>query len=50
MHDPLSDTERDPVEVLVEEFLAARRRGEEIELDTFVSRAGERASELLELL
>lgn len=41
---------RDPVEVLLEEYLVARRRGSAPDLDLHVERAGDRAAELRELI
>jgi serine/threonine protein kinase len=41
---------RDPVARLLDEFLAARRRGEEVDVAAHSARAGERADELRDLI
>ncbi len=41
---------RDPVEVLLDEYLVGARRGESVDIDALAARAGERAAELRDLI
>ncbi len=50
--EPTGATEsgRDPVELLLDEYLAAARRGETVDVERLAARAGERAAELRDLI
>ncbi|MCA8977340.1 MAG: serine/threonine protein kinase, partial [Planctomycetes bacterium] len=50
MNDDAASTERDPLDLLVEEFLRRHRAGEAIDVDGFAGEHQDHAAELLELL